>query len=285
MTFVVIRGVMIMTEFPSAYFRLGVFGRSTFRFEWFYSSLGDALLNVIALNLVLVYTLAQKDNFRSWISEKWSYSISYLTILLGYFAFYLFADTVQIVLAHSQISLDITESLQFTVERVFAYLLISLFAILYFLITYFGFETFRHIDGNRRQFLRLHLVCILVSGAILFKYDNIALVLIGNFVYQIVVFQFKLPADLKRLKFDSLNYLMLSAILLALAGSILIYRSFEKKETDKIRKFATYLQLDRDIDGEYLLSNLMTQLKNDLVINSKMINPQAQRKKHHSENP
>ncbi|MDW3211806.1 MAG: HAMP domain-containing sensor histidine kinase [Reichenbachiella sp.] len=275
--FIVIRGTMILTEFPSAYFRLGVFGRSTFRFEWFYSSLGDALLNVVALNLILVYVLAQKDNFRSWISEKWSYSISYFTILLGYFAFYLFADTVQIVLAHSQISLDITESLQFSVERVFAYLLISLFAILYFLITYFGFETFRHIDGNRRQFLLLHLVCLVVSGIILFKYDNIALVLIGNLVYQVVVFQFKLPANLKRLRFDSLNYLMLSAILLALAGSILIYRSFEKKETDKIRKFATYLQLDRDIDGEYLLSNLMTQIKNDLVINSKMINPQAQR--------
>ncbi|WP_420582136.1 ATP-binding protein [Reichenbachiella sp.] len=278
MTFVFIRGIMIGAEFPSAYFRLGVFGRSTFRFEWFFSSLGDALLNVIALNLILVYVLAQKDNFQNWINKKWSYSISYLTILSGYFAFYLFADTLQIILAHSQISLDITESLQFTVERVFAYLLISLFAILYFLITYFGFEIFRHIDGNRRQFLRLHLVCMLIAGVILFRYDNIALVLIGNVVYQIVVFQFNLPANLKRLKFDSLNYLMLSAILLALTGSILIYRSYEKKETDRIRKFATYLQLDRDIDGEYLLSNLMSQIKNDLVINSKMINPQAQRK-------
>lgn len=277
LTFIAIRAVMILSEFPSAYFRLGVFGRSTFRFEWFYSSLGDALLNVIALNLILVYVLAQKDNFRAWVSEKWSHWFSYFTILLGYFAFYLFSDTVQIVLAHSQISLDITESLQFSVERVFAYLLISLFAIFYFLITYFGFETFRYIDGNRRQFLRLHFVCILVSGIILMKYDNIALVLVGNLVYQIVVFQFKLPANLKRLKFDSLNYLMLSAILLAMTGSILIYRSFEKKETDKIRKFATYLQLDRDIDGEYLLSNLMTQIKNDVVINSKMINPQAQR--------
>lgn len=276
-TIIMMRGGMILAEFPSAYFRLGVFAGSTFSFEWFYSSLGDALLNVLALNLFMVYVLTQKANFSHWTNQRWAKVISYFSILLGYFAFYLFADTVQIVLAHSQLSLDIAESLQFDVERVFAYLLISLLGILYFLITYFGFESFRHVQGNRNQFFGLHLACVLVCSIALFRYDNIWLVLVGNLIYQMVVFQFKLPENLKKLRFDSLNYLMLSAILLALSGSILIYKSFEKKETDKIRKFATYLQLDRDIDGEYLLSNLMTQIKNDVVINSKMINPQIQR--------
>lgn len=274
---VFMRGVMIIAEFPSAYFRLGVFAGSTFSFEWFYSSLGDALLNVLALNLFLVYVLAQKENFATWTNKKWVQSVSYFSILLGYFAFYLFADTVQIVLAHSQLSLDISESLEFPVERVFAYALVALFAILYFLITYFGFESYRYIGGNRRQFIVLHSVCLTVSAAVLYNYDNIWLVLVGNLIYQVVVFQFRLPDNLKKLRFDSLNYFMLSAILLAMTGSILIYKSFEKKETNKIRKFATYLQLDRDIDGEYLLSNLMTQIRNDVVINSKMINPQSQR--------
>ncbi|SMD33134.1 Signal transduction histidine kinase [Reichenbachiella faecimaris] len=275
--FILMRGGMLLAEFPSAYFRLGVFAGSTFRFEWFYASLGDALLNVCALNIFLVYVLTQKGNFAAWANKKWAKWICYLSIFLGYIAFYLFADTVQIVLAHSQITLDITESLQFPLERIFAYLLIAMVAILYFLITYFGFDAFRYIDGNKREFLTLHTICLIISWLLMFSYANIWLVLIGNLVYQILVFLFKLPDNLKKLRFDSLNYLMLSAILLAMAGSILIYKSFEKKETDKIRKFATYLQLDRDIDGEYLLSNLMRQIKNDLVINGKMINPQSQR--------
>lgn len=275
--FLLLRGIMIIAEFPSAYFRLGVFAGSTFSFEWFYPSLGDAILNVLALNLFLVYVVTQKENFGGWTNRRWAKGISYFSILLGYFAFYLFADTVQILLAHSQLSLDISESLQFPIERVFAYLLIALLAILYFLITYFGFESFRHIDGDRYEFFKVHFVCLVVSAAVLYSYDNVWLVLVGNVVYQMVVFQFRLPDNLKKLRFDSLNYLMLSAILLAMAGSILIYKSFEKKETDKVRKFATYLQLDRDIDGEYLLSNLMTQIKNDVVINGKMINPQSQR--------
>ncbi|MEP2025259.1 MAG: ATP-binding protein [Reichenbachiella sp.] len=275
--FILTRGGMILLEFPSAYFRLGVFAGSTFKFEWFYSSLGDALLNVCALNIFLVYLLAQKGNFAAWIDKKWAKLICYVSIVLGYFAFYLFADTVQIILAHSQISLDITQSLQFPLERIFGYLLVSLVAILYFLITYFGFDSFRYIDGNRRHFLTVHVICLAISWLLMFSYNNIWLVLMGNLVYQVLVFQYKLPDNLKKLRFDSLNYLMLSAILLAMTGSILIYKSFEIKETDKIKKFATYLQLDRDIDGEYLLSNLMRQIKNDLVINSKMINPQSQR--------
>ncbi|UXX79918.1 HAMP domain-containing histidine kinase [Reichenbachiella carrageenanivorans] len=274
--FLILRGALVLAEFPSAYFKLGVFAGSTFRFEWFYSSLGDAVLNVLALNIFMVYMLSQKAGFGDWISRRWINAIAFLSMLLGYFVFYLFADTIQIVLAHSQITLDITESLRFPLDRVVAYMLVSLFATLYFLITYFGFEVFRQADGNRHHFLRIHLVCLLLSGVVLSSYDHLWLVLSGNLIYQIVVFQFRLPANLKKLRFDSLNYLILSAILLALTGSFLIYKSFEKKETNKIKKFATYLQLDRDIDGEYLLSSIMKQIKNDVVINSKMINPQSQ---------
>lgn len=274
---ILIRVVMIWTQFPSAYFRLGVFAKSTFRFEWFYSSLGDALLNVVALITLLIFALFQKDNFSHWVNgpaKRWT---AYVSILAGYFAFYLFADTIQILLAHSQLSLDITDTLQFPLERVAAYLLISLFGILYFLITYFGFEIFRQADGNRNLFLKTHLICLVIAGISLISYDAVWLVLSGNLLYQIVVFQFSLPANLKKLRFNSLNYLMLSAVLLAMAGAILIYKSYEKKETNRIRKFATYLQLDRDIDGEYLLSTIMKKIRNDLVINSKMINPQSQR--------
>lgn len=272
-----LRGGMIVFQFPSAYFRLGVFANSTFKFEWFYSSLGDALLNTVTLNIFLVFLLSQKESFQRWVRDRSLQVITHSSILFSYFAFYLFSDTIQIVLDHSQLSLDISDSLQFPIERIAAYLLVSLFGTLYFLITYFGFEMFRIAGGNRSRFLKIHAICVVLSAAILFTYDNLWLVLGGNLLYQIVVYQFSLPDDLKKLRFNSVNYLMLSAILLAMTGSILIYKSFEKKETNRIRKFATYLQLDRDIDGEYLLSNIMDKIRNDVVINSKMINPQSQR--------
>ncbi|MEO9966352.1 MAG: HAMP domain-containing sensor histidine kinase [Reichenbachiella sp.] len=277
LSIILLRGIMIAAHFPSGYFRLGVFASSTFSFEWFYSSLGDALLNVLSLNIFLVFVLFEKDDFIGWAGNRTKRWISYASIVMGYFVFYLFADTIQIVLAHSQLSLDITDSLNFPLERIFAYLLISLYGILYFLVTYFGFEAFSKAGGHRALFLKLHVVSILISGVVLFNYDSLWLVLSGNLLYQIVVYQFDLPSNLKKLRFNSLNYLMLSAILLAFTGSVLIYESFEKKETNKIKKFATYLQLDRDIDGEYLLSTIMKKIKNDVVINSKMINPQSQR--------
>ncbi|MEP2512517.1 MAG: HAMP domain-containing sensor histidine kinase [Reichenbachiella sp.] len=271
-----VRGIMIVSQFPSAYFRLGVFASSTFKFEWFYSSLGDALLNVLALNIFLVFVLSRTNSIGKWTNSRSAQLFTYVSILFSYFTFYLFCDSIQIVLDHSQLSLDISDSLQFPIERVAAYLLVSLFGTLYFLVTYFGFEIFRKDGGTSRKFLRIHAVCLILSTATLITYDNLWLVLTGNLLYQVVVYQFSLPDNLRKLRFNSLNYLMLSAILLAMAGSILIYKSFEKKETNRIRKFATYLQLDRDIDGEYLLSSMMDKIKNDLVINGKMINPQSQ---------
>lgn len=274
---VLLRSLLIWFQFPTAYFRLGVFASATFRFEWFYSSLGDALLNVIALILFLVFVLSYQDRIRTWKRPGMLRLIAYGSVLLGYFVFYLFADTIQIVLAHSQISLDISGSLAFPLERIFAYLLISILGILYFLITYFGFEAFRKSDCGRPTFIKVHLVSLVLTALVLYTYDHIWLVVSGNLLYQVIVYQFSLPANLKKLRFNSLNYLMLSAILLAMVGSFLIYKSIEKKEANKIRKFATYLQLDRDIDGEYLLSTIMGKIKSDVVINSKMINPQSQR--------
>lgn len=271
----VFRSVLIYYDFPSSYFKIGVFANITFQFGWFFFSLGDALLNVISLMVILVFVFQNRPNFE--FKSSFVLDIIQLLILLAsYCCFYLFTDGIQIILEHSQISLDIASSLDFPIERIFAYLLLCLLGISYFLYAYLSFEVLALKTIKVRKFLAFLLIAFLLATGMMHNYANVGLVVIGNTGYYLLLYFFQFPNNLKKLKFESLNYIIVSAVLLSSVGSYLVYKSHEYKEADKMQKFATYLQFDRDLEGEYRLSQVLGQIKSDVIINGKMMNPKLQ---------
>lgn len=273
---VALRGLMSWIVLPDSFVKMDIFQQSTFTYRWLYYTLGDTVINFALVLVVLVFAIFYGRAFVSDLSGRGKTILGAFFLLLSYLAFFLILHTITRILSDSQISLDIASSMVFTFERVVCYFLICLLSVIFFCVHYLAYMTLSTLQTERSELYVLHIGVGLVSFVFFFWSANYLLAFGLNVIYILGLYAFNMPQSLKSLKFESINYLMFTVVLLSIGGAFEIYKSHERNELFKMQKFVTFLHIDRDAEGEYLLSNILTQIKQDIVVNSKMINPQSQ---------
>jgi len=273
---ILVRLVFQYYSWPRRIIALEIFDPKTFHFGWYFQSLGDALLNTLCAILLigflvqtdrklLIDALSRYNFFNSWLFRL-------LLAISASLSLVLFFESIILILDHSQVSMDINKSLDFDQIRLASYGLLFLMAALFFLIHMLVFEFLKGI--TEREHFKIQLATVAVIIPVFYGLSFIWIAGVVNLAYSLVLFRFRLPETLKDLRFGSVNYLIISAIVLAVLGSFAIYKSSEKSELVKKQKFATHLMIDRDFDGEYRLSKIIDQIRQDVIVNSHMINPQ-----------
>ncbi|UXP32873.1 HAMP domain-containing histidine kinase [Reichenbachiella agarivorans] len=274
----VIRAVMTITVLPSSFVKLSIFEQSTFTYNWFYDTLGDSLINFTIVALLLVYAILYGRKFRLSLSKRLNVALGTVLLFFSYGALFAILNSISLLLGNSQISLDIAETMNFTLERFTAYLLIGVLSVIFFSVHYLAYHSLSSLKSSIQSMKRTHVICGLLSFVFLAWNTNFFLAFGLNVVYILGLYVFDMPQSLKALKFESINYLLFTVVIISIGGAFEIYKSYERNDLYRMQKFATYLQVDRDVEGEYLLSNILSQIKQDLVVNSKMLNPQSQLK-------
>lgn len=268
---VILRSLMFLAAMPNSFGKLNVFVEGSFTYNWFFRTLGDTVVNVMLINIVILYCVIHgysvlKDTGR--IKKL----ILGSTLLIGsYVAFFLFVDTISLISVHSQISIDIAQTLDFTTNRVATYFLISVLGILFFQIHFLAYRVLSWSTVAKQDIRVLHLVIGFVSFLLLVWYEDFLVAFGLNVIYIIGLYLYDMPKSLASFKFESVSYILFSAVILSLAGSFIIFKAYEKDELYQMQKFATHLEVNRDFEGEYLLSNIINQISQDVVVNSKML--------------
>ncbi|RJE70570.1 HAMP domain-containing sensor histidine kinase [Reichenbachiella sp. MSK19-1] len=275
---VVLRGTMILVELPSSFVKMSIFQQSVFTYDWFYYSLGDSVINYGMIAVLLAFIILYGRDYIRTLSGRQLTVLGSLLLIASYWALFALLNTISLILSNSQISLDIAATMDMPFERMTCYFLIGLLSIIFFGVHYLAYITIAHLRNTASEMRLLHIVSGVVSCLFFFWKASFVLAFGLNVIYILGLYAFDMPQSLKTLKFESINYLLFTVVLISIGGSFEIYKSYERNEIYSMQKFATYLQVDRDVEGEYLLSTILEQIKQDIVVNSKMLNPQSQLK-------
>lgn len=254
-----LRAITLLVELPTSFSKLVIFQKDLFSEGWFYLTLGDGLLNLLLLNIAIVFIVLRRPKREMVKASPW---FSLVLNVLTYLLIFWFAVTVRLLHQQSNLSLDVSTSLDISIERATAFLVVILLTGLFFLVHFLAYSiTIRTYDRAKIGFFQV-LLCssMLLLGWLLDKPWGLAMV---NGGYLLTLYYLRMPETLTSLKFSSVNYLLFTCIVMAVLGAQVIYRSQERMDQYAMQRFVSYLQVDRDIEGEYLLSGILDQIESD----------------------
>ncbi len=254
-----------LIELPTSFSRMPVFEPDTFSFRVFYPTLGDGMINVVLITLVMYFLLIH-EGLAKKMNRKVLFATAFLLLLGSYFLIYLFGDTLNILIGKSRIDMDITSSLTFSFERIVSYLLVMLLGVLFFLVHYLAYRSIQKIGFNRINLIGFHVAAGLFAFPFVLASEVLLLTIPLNALYLLGINYFRLPDSLTALKFGSVNYLILTCVLLSATGAMMIYRGLERNERYQMQRFVSYLHVSRDVESEFLLSNIRDQIEGDSVL-------------------
>ncbi|WP_421868994.1 ATP-binding protein [Marinoscillum sp.] len=236
-------------------------------------SLGDLALNALftmAVIIVLYFEFTTKYRTRGKrLSSNTDYWYSLLAMLgQAVFAFF-FYETVWLILEHSQVSLDISESIQFDELRVAGFLVV-LFTAMSFLLMSTLNNQIRNASAiaNWKYYLSLTLVaCIGYLWIGLEMVFVFGLLILLTFIIDTL----HLNRVINTIRYQSFIYLVLIFTFVSTLFSFSIYKHYEKDELIAKERFANRLLIRNDILGEYYLSQILDEIANDRYVRTRLL--------------
>lgn len=276
-----IRCLMIVLNFPDLLITLRLFDPKVYVSSSLNPSLGDLLLNVIALLLIAIYVFKCRKDITHAINES---SIKWIPtagkILMFGLCLWLLALNYHIVfdiLANSQIELDISQNIDFPAIRQLCYLIILLFGVIYFLLVHTAHRVIMYgAPAKTGIIVQIGIPAVVLFVSLELLYHSVLwLVLVYQLLYFFIVFFVNLPRALTKLQFNSILYLLLTIAVLSITWSTSVYKAFEDNEIVNKEKFEIKLLLDRDLEDEFQLEDIMRSIQSDAAINARIMNPQS----------
>jgi two-component system, NtrC family, nitrogen regulation sensor histidine kinase NtrY len=272
-----LRWSMIKLNFPNRLLDSEFFNPQIFASSEFNASLGDLLLNEIAILLICLYIF--RHYYRFWFLRKvylkqittWLFSV-FCGLCILFASLFPFV-VIQTLYNNSAIVLDISQSITFDGIRVMAMLSILLSGICSFL---FAHVFIRLLIGNRKV---LRVIFSFAAAVLIFVAINLSTgqnhlsSLIVALVYFVVVYYLHLYATLRRLSFSTFSYLFVALFFLSANGAYAIHTFSRIKMTQEQFHFADNFLIDRDNFGEYLLHETLQRIKSDAFIHSRIVSP------------
>lgn len=272
-----LRFLMPLIEFPALLIPGALFDPQIFAASALNPSLGDLLLNEVAVFSLCLYLFRYLFHFRviRWLNLRPVTSWG-LAILSGIFVLlamlYPFV-VIQTLYNNSAIVLDLSESLEFDSLRITAFIIVLIAG----LCSFFFSHAFLRLLIGHGSTVRI-IVCFAVSIAIfvgfnLFTRQHYVSSLVFAVAYFIVVYILKLYSTLKKLGFATFTYLFVTTFFFSLNSAFAIYHFSRIEKIESQFRFARNFLIDRDYFAEYLLRELSTQISNDAFILHRLNTP------------
>ncbi len=238
-------------------------------------SLGDLLFNVLCAFLIIgcFFRLCKWMRLGVLFGSRNKHSDGLiLTVLplLVLFSGFVVYRIPWIILEHSQIELDISQSISFDYMRVVASLILVIVALSFIVIFTLSQKVFQYI----KKPLYFKILCYIVaSGVFYWQIGNIGLliILIVTIVW-IIVNGTYLSYQLFKPRYETFLLLVMLLSTSAALFSLGIYKHYERDRQISKEKYANKLLIPNDILGEYYLNQIMADIEDDTYIQSRLLN-------------
>jgi len=275
-----IRFICIYFNIPGFLNAQDLFNPRFFASSSFNPSLGDLLLNTCAVGVLCVYLFFTYSRWRI-INRLYLLSggkrqfvacvcitISFFTLLFPFLGF-------ETIFHNSSISLDITQSIQFDLIRVVAFISVAISFIATFCFAHVFFRLFLSLSKYKRgSFIPLLIVSALVLVIYSFVLErNYWITILCGLVYFPLLYFFGLARTLKTVSYHTFFYFLLIISFFAFQGAFSIKRFTSEERITSQYRFANEFLVGRDFFGEFLLSETVVKIKQDPFIQTSLANP------------
>lgn len=276
LSFLGIRWAMIYFDFPNRFYPGTLFDPLLFASSPLNTSLGDLLLNILALLAVCHFIFTNYFRFRFvefFRLKKWRWVSAIFASLCILFASIFPYVVIQTIYNNSSIVLDIAESLRFDSLRIVALIVVLISGICFFLFSH-PFMRLLAGDRNYARSVASFLIGIGVFAVIneITRQNYWSSVAMCS-IYFLTVYAFQLTRSLKRLSYSTFSYLFIATFCISISGAIGIYHFSKKEKIESQFRFASNFLIDRDIFGEYLLHEASQKIANDAFTQARIVTP------------
>ena len=268
---------MIKLNFPNTIYSADLFNPKFFASSPLNASLGDLILNELAVLLLCFYLFRNYHRFKIfqylYMGNFVSWFLSVLAGLCILFAILFPFLTIQTLYNNSTIALDISRSLDFDSIRIVAITVVIVSGVCSFLFAH-TFIRLMIADGKKGRVVFSFLMAMLLFALIntLTGQQYFSSLVLGSSYFFLVYF-LKLYAGLKRLTFATFSYLFIAIFFLSSNGAYAIHYFSRQEKINNQFKFADNFLIDRDIFGEYLLHETAIKIENDAFIQTRLNTP------------
>jgi signal transduction histidine kinase len=268
----VARYFMLKYEYPLSVVEWKLFEPDYFAASIWQPSLGDFLLNQLAILSFVIYAFIKLTDYQQMRAyTKWSnLIISVLLLILG---MYYFTEQVQSLYANSQWSFDVGSDINFSSFKLMAYLGIFLIGVIPFLIAQYLSIELRKLKQKKPAIIVFILIALALGVTIYLIRSEYLIVLLVLTIYLWVVFSFRFAEQLYQANYATFLYLFTTALLVATICNVLLGEHIRKEQLQDKRSLATRLLSENDFEAEYLLSQAKTRIESDVLIQTNIANP------------
>ncbi|WP_226390549.1 sensor histidine kinase [Penaeicola halotolerans] len=278
---ILIRVLMISLKIPFGFFDLDLFDPKFYAASIINPSLGDLLLNILALGVIVTlgfsiiaenYFLKKFRKFTLRHPIGFWYIIAY-AVSLGFGIFYYLL--YRSLLFNSQWSLDISSIADFDVFKLISYLIIFMGGAFYILMLLLGINMVV-FARNRLKHEPYTVLVIFAVIALAFDYATgleMRTLIIFHVLALLFVITLRLYQNIFSFSFSTFLTLFFGAMICAMIGVFALYKHQELAAINDKQKFSNQLLIDNDILGEFLLAEVMDNIRSDVFIRSKLAEP------------
>ena len=277
LAFLVVRYGMIRMNFPNALIASDLFNPQFFASSAFNASLGDLIINLLAILLMCYYLFRYYHHTKifRWLMKNriGSWLLSVFSGLAMFFALLFPFVTIQTIYNNSSVVLDLTQSLHFDTLKVVSIAAVLLSGVCSFLFTHVFVRLLIGDKSGKRisiSFVTCVILFILINERSGQYY--LSALCVGIF-YFLTVYGFRLFAHLKRFSYATFGYLFIGVFTLAFISASAVNLFSHREKLENQFRFASNFLIDRDYFGEYLLRESALKIASDLFIQSRMSSP------------
>ena len=275
-----LRILLLQIDFPNFLLYTELFDSRIFASSRLNRSLGDLLLNVIGVLVIclFVFQLYGRAKITVWLANKpkgLKMTVSTVLTSMTFFGLQYPYLTFQTIYHNSQLSFDITQSLEFDFLRVVAFVIVILTVFSFFILSHAIYKWVRKVlKGKSSDFLVAFL-----GGLLLFSVSNLLsrqvflpVVFLGP-LYFLIIHVFELPDSLLRVRYRTFLYLLACIITMAILGAYSIYQFESQRVNENKVRFANRVLIENDNFAEFLLSEAAQKIQDDIFIQSRLSSP------------
>ncbi len=269
-----LRWLMLDREFPFKYVEWGLFNPRYFAASAYMPSLGDLLLNIVFIGIIILHVY--KFTFKSVVylklinmKFKWALLFSIALVFSFYLVFYQLFFTLFSVYTHSQINFDVTENIEINSYKLIYYLIFLLLSSCFFVLSHIVFRLLFVLSNKIGRSILLAFffgwICYFIFEMLFLEKGNFYIQVV-LWLYLLIVFYFNLFKNLSRFKYLNYLYLLATAIVCSICSAVANYTHAKNSDAISKRRFAEQLIVHSDPQGEYLISAVDEQIKQDRFI-------------------
>lgn len=276
-----IRVIMIFFNFPQGFSELNLFDPAYYASSLVNPSLGDLLLNMICLMIVLVMILGMLGRKRFLVGffqirkryPHWIFLIMVYALSSGlmFFFFHLFSNIVN----NSQWNINILALPSFDLFQGISLLIIFLAGAGYLLFTIIGLNMVLYKNPEKRKYALQTFIVFSFPIAVYLSFGNLIYLIpfLAHLILTLSIISFHLYDNIFKLGLNTFLTFFFGCLIGAVITGAASYEDIRKEAIQSKIKFANQVLLEEDVMAEYLISDVMEKVRDDIFIKKRIKDP------------